>query len=451
MSQRRILIVGEQKLYVKALADTLASYQHQVDTLSDSGSVIAQLDKQAYDLLICEESMTPVSGRDLMQLVRNTLPELPVVLMTDFGTVERAVSAMREGAADYLVKPIDTEFLLDLVARVTRDSQPKPTSDEVIAKDPYSLKLLTLARKVAANEVSVLISGESGTGKEVLARYIHKHSPRANAPFIAINCAAIPENMLEAVLFGHEKGAYTGAIQSNPGKFELAQGGTLLLDEISEMDLGLQAKLLRVLQEKEVERLGGSKTISLDVRVLATTNRVLIEEVHAGNFREDLYYRLNVFPMQLSPLRERTADILPLAEQMIRLHTLVGQIEPRLTEEARQLLENYPWPGNVRELGNVIQRALVLCNGVEIRAEDLHFEASGSLQQPGVLTHAQMALEQSNLNSDMKSHEFDLILKALQNGNGSRKKAAEQLGISPRTLRYKLAKMRERGIELPAA
>lgn len=450
MSQRRILIVGEQKLYVKALADTLASYRHQVDTLGDSNSAIQQLESQDYDLLICEESMTQVSGRELLQLARNLFPDLPVVLMTDFGTVERAVNAMREGAADYLVKPIDTEFLLDLVARVTRDAQPKPVTDGIIARDPASTQLLKLARKVAANEVSVLISGESGTGKEVLARYIHQHSPRHEQPFVAINCAAIPENMLEAVLFGHEKGAYTGAVQSNPGKFELAQGGTLLLDEISEMDLALQAKLLRVLQEREVERLGGRNTIELDVRVLATTNRTLTDEVQAGNFREDLFYRLNVFPMHISPLRERQADIIPLAEQMIRLHTMVGQSEPTLGNAACELLEQYEWPGNVRELGNVIQRALVLCNGVEIRPEDLHFEAAG-LHQHGAAAFAPRLAEKNNLVSDVKSHEFDLILKALQNGNGSRKKAAEQLGISPRTLRYKLAKMRERGIQLPSA
>ncbi len=450
MSQRRILIVGEQKLYVKALADTLASYHHQVDILGDSKAAITQLEHQDYDLLLCEEAMTPVSGRELLQLTRNLFPDLPVVLMTDFGTVERAVSAMREGAADYLVKPIDTEFLLELVARVTRDVQPKPVTDGIIARDPASIQLLKLARKVAANEVSVLISGESGTGKEVLARYIHQHSPRHEQPFIAINCAAIPENMLEAVLFGHEKGAYTGAVQSNPGKFELAQGGTLLLDEISEMDLALQAKLLRVLQEREVERLGGRKTIELDVRVLATTNRRLIEEVQAGNFREDLFYRLNVFPMHILPLRERQADIVPLAEQMIRLHTMVGQNEPTLGHAACELLEQYEWPGNVRELGNVIQRALVLCNGVEIRPEDLHFESAGVLPGNGG-NNATRFTEKNNLVSDVKSHEFDLILKALQNGNGSRKKAAEQLGISPRTLRYKLAKMRERGIQLPTA
>ncbi len=450
MSQRRILIVGEQKLYVKALADTLASYQHQVDTLGDSSVAIAQLEKQDYDLLICEESMAPISGRELLQLAHNLLPHLPVVLMTDFGTVERAVSAMREGAADYLVKPIDTEFLLELVARVTRDTEPKPATDGVIAEDPASVELLRLARKVASNDVSVLISGESGTGKEVLARYIHQHSPRRDHPFVAINCAAIPENMLEAVLFGHEKGAFTGAIQSNPGKFEMAQGGTLLLDEISEMDLALQAKLLRVLQEREVERLGGRNTIQLDVRVLATTNRQLTKEVQAGRFREDLYYRLNVFPMEIRPLRERRADILPLARQMIHLHTMVGQNEPRLSPAAANLLEQYDWPGNVRELGNVIQRALVLCNGIEINPEDLHFE-SAQLRHSGSVTTATQAEERNNLISDVKSHEFDLILKALQNGNGSRKKAAEQLGISPRTLRYKLAKMRERGIQLPSA
>ncbi len=447
MSERRILIVGENKLYSKALADTLESYHHKTHVLNDGHAALALLERQAFDLLLCEESMTQMSGRELLQFAHNKYPDLPIVMLTDFGTVERAVHAMREGAADYLVKPIDTEFLLELVARLTQKQHSEDPDDDVVAHDPQSIELLQLARKVAVNDVSVLISGESGTGKEVLAHYIHKHSPRSNNPFVAINCAAIPENMLEAVLFGHEKGAFTGALQSNPGKFELAQGGTLLLDEISEMALGLQAKLLRVLQEREVERIGSQTTVSLDVRVLATTNRNLAEEVQAGRFREDLYYRLNVFPLNLAPLRERPADIVPLARRLIQRHISMGQRVPVLSAEAHEMLESYGWPGNVRELGNVIQRALVLCNGQEITANDLRFESTMN-QHSTVLAALEGA---GRLNADVKSHEYEIILKALETGNGSRKKAAEQLGISPRTLRYKLAKMREKGIDIPAS
>jgi len=253
--------------------------------------------------------------------------------------------------------------------------------------------------------------------------------------------------MLEAVLFGHEKGSFTGAIQSNPGKFELAQNGTLLLDEISEMPLALQAKLLRVLQEREVERLGSGKTIHLNVRVIATTNRQIKEEVTQGRFREDLYYRINVFPLQIPPLRDRTADIIPLAQQLIKRHIVIGQSVPLIGQDAIQNLEAYTWPGNVRELANVIQRALVLCDGREIRATDLHFEQDNNLQQHSM----QPEIDTGALNNDLKSREYELILKALRRDHGSRKKAAEQLGISPRTLRYKLAKMREYGMEIPDA
>jgi len=253
--------------------------------------------------------------------------------------------------------------------------------------------------------------------------------------------------MLEAVLFGHEKGAFTGAIQSNPGKFELAQNGTLLLDEISEMPLALQAKLLRVLQEREVERLGSGKTVHLDVRVIATTNRHIKEEVTEGRFREDLYYRLNVFPLQISPLRDRTADIIPLAQQLVKRHIVIGQPVPLIGQDAMQNLEAYTWPGNVRELANVIQRALVLYDGREIRATDLHFEQDNNLQQHST----QPEIDAGALNNDLKSREYELILKALRKDHGSRKKAAEQLGISPRTLRYKLAKMREYGMQIPDA
>ncbi len=448
MAKKRILIVGEEKLYAKALADTLEAHDHETFSASDGHSALNHVEQQRFELVICEENMSSMGGRQLLHAIRSISSDLPVILISDFGTVERAVQAMRDGAADYLVRPIDSDFLLELVERIAIKREDESIDEEsFIARDPYSMELLQLARKVAANHVSVLISGESGTGKEVLARYIHQHSSRNQEPFVAINCAAIPDNMLEAVLFGHEKGAFTGAIQSNPGKFELAQNGTLLLDEISEMPLALQAKLLRVLQEREVERIGSGKTIDLDVRVIATTNRDIKEEVKAGRFREDLYYRLNVFPLQLAPLRHRIADIIPLAQQLTKRHVVIGQSVPTIGKDAVQNLEAYAWPGNVRELANVIQRALVLYDGREIRATDLHFEDDHSL----LLHSIPPDIDSGALNNDLKSREYELILKALRKDHGSRKKAAEQLGISPRTLRYKLAKMREYGMEIPDA
>src|SRR6202012_3530268 len=247
---------------------------------------------------------------------------------------------------------------------------------EPVACAPASMRLIELARRVAVSDCTVLIVGESGTGKEVLARFIHRCSPRSREPFIAVNCAAIPENMLEAMLFGYERGAFTGAHASHPGKFEQAQGGTLLLDEITEMPLGLQAKLLRVLQEREVERLGGRTPISLDVRVIATSNRRLREEVSAGRFREDLYYRLNVFPLAPAPLRLRRDDVLPLAMQLLSGRCRPGERIPALSAEAAHLLLTYPWPGNVRELDNLLQRALILVSGPVIRPEHIQFESA---------------------------------------------------------------------------
>lgn len=314
--------------------------------------------------------------------------------------------------------------------------------EPLIAIDPCSRAVVELARRVANSEATVLVSGESGTGKEVLAHYIHRHSKRYKGPFVAINCAAIPENMLEATLFGYEKGAFTGAYQTRLGKFEQAQGGTLLLDEISEMDLDLQAKLLRVLQEREVERLGGGRVIPLDVRILATTNRDLREQIASGRFREDLYYRLNVFPLQLPPLRERTKDILPLARRLAtRRAAEGGRLPPRFTLAAETKLLAHSWPGNVRELDNVIQRALILEEGEALSAQALVFE-------PGI--GAPLATGVEGLSKDLKGHEKQLILDTLARCGGRRKQAAAQLGISERTLRYKLARLRQAGVAIPA-
>jgi len=332
---------------------------------------------------------------------------------------------------------IDPQPLTDRVA---------PAAAEPVASAANSRRLLELAQRVAATECTVLIVGESGTGKEVLARFIHRNSSRAAAPFVAVNCAAIPETMLEAMLFGYERGAFTGAHASHAGKFEQAQGGTLLLDEVTEMSLGLQAKLLRVLQEREVERLGGRSALSLDVRMLATTNRRLREEVAAGRFREDLYYRLNVFPLAILPLRARRDDVLPMAMQLLSARCRPGAPIPALSAEAAHLLLTYPWPGNVRELDNLLQRALILVNGPVIRPEHIQFELANDTT-PAVM----QAAAAPTLASSLDQRERDLILDALRAGNGNRREAAETLGISARTLRYKLARLREAGIDVPAA
>lgn len=345
---------------------------------------------------------------------------------------------------------------------------------EPVACAPHSQRLLELARRVAASDCTVLICGESGTGKEVLSRYVHRRSQRANGPFVAVNCAAIPENMLEAMLFGYERGSFTGAHSAHPGKFEQAQGGTLLLDEVTEMPLGLQAKLLRVLQEKEVERLGGREPLNLDVRIIATTNRRLREEVAAGRLREDLYYRLNVFPLAIAPLRLRRDDILPLAMQLLTAHCRPGSPIPALGAEAAHRLLTYPWPGNVRELDNLLQRALILVNGPVLGPEHIQFESANGIaieEAPAALPRtaalrAEAPVSRSwrpddtapadgagtgSLVGSLIQAERDLILDALRSGQGSRREAAERLGISPRTLRYKLARLREAGVQVPAA
>ena len=333
---------------------------------------------------------------------------------------------------------------------------PTRVEADPVACSPNSQRLADLARRVAASDCTVLIVGESGTGKEVLARFIHSRSPRYGRPFIAVNCAAIPENMLEAMLFGYERGAFTGAHAGHAGKFEQAQSGTLLLDEVTEMPLSLQAKLLRVLQEREVERLGGRTPIPLDVRVLATTNRRLREEVAAGRFREDLYYRLNVFPLAIAPLRQRRDDVLPLAMQLLSGRCRPGERIPALSAEAAHLLLTYAWPGNVRELDNLLQRALILVNGPVIRPEHIQFELANdspaaAAGTAGATGSSEGAGSNNSLADSLVQTERDLILDALRSGQGNRREAAERLGISPRTLRYKLARLREAGVDVPAA
>ncbi|WP_334048185.1 sigma-54-dependent transcriptional regulator [Alteromonas gracilis] len=445
MSKTTILIVEDDAGLREALLDTLLLGNYNVIEADCAEQALLLLSSHAVDLVVSDIQMGDMSGLTLLKNIKAKYPNMPVLLMTAYATIDDAVQAMRDGATDYLSKPFAPEVLLNLVGRYAPAQ--KIISRTPIVADPSSLKLLELSRKVAKSDATVMVMGPSGSGKEVLSRYIHDQSPRSDAPFVAINCAAIPENMLEATLFGYEKGAFTGAIQACPGKFEQAQDGTLLLDEITEMDLALQAKLLRVLQEREVERLGGRKTVKLNVRVIATSNRDLRKAVDAGEFREDLYYRLNVFPIEWRPLCERPGDIVPLAEHLVQRHASsqgLGTI--RLSAAARNKLSQYAWPGNVRELENVVQRALILCENKEIDATDLMIDEDMSAPLEAVQEH----VEDSKLGSELRYQEHQIILDTLLSCNGKRKDVAEKLGISPRTLRYKLARMREDGIEVPA-
>ncbi|GAA3914287.1 sigma-54 dependent transcriptional regulator [Litoribacillus peritrichatus] len=503
MAKQKILVVEDDRDLREALCLTLDVAGYPYEQASSGEMALEILKDTPVNMVISDVNMGGMDGHELLVKIKQNFPGIPVALMTAYGDIERAIDAVRNGAADYLVKPFESETLLQLVKSTLGDQVMTTGSNQPVAEEPSSIELLELAKRVAASESTVLISGESGTGKEVLAQFIHDHSPRSDKPFIAINCAAIPENMLEAILFGHEKGAYTGAVTSAPGKFEQANGGTILLDEISEMEIGLQAKLLRVLQEREVERLGGRRTIKLDVRVVATTNRDLREYVQEGKFREDLYYRLSVFPLQWKPLRERPRDIVPLARRLLKKNgKKMGKGTLKLDASSVQLLTHYPWPGNVRELDNAVQRALVLQQGTVVTADDFRLEMSpppvynasnqaspvvpafepveaqvpasavsssaSSTQTAGVgysenrdiinaeasafSNQAPAGLEslqsEASLGDDLKQREFQVILNTLRSVSGSRKQTSEILGISPRTLRYKLARMRESGLDV---
>jgi two-component system response regulator FlrC len=445
-----ILVVEDDQDLREALCDTLNLAGFTTLAAADGMEALEVLAHKRIALVVSDVRMAKLDGLGLLRHLRSRCPELPMLLMTAYGTIPQAVNAMREGAADYMVKPFDGEVLIAKVCHyLPRD---EVTDGQLVAADPSTQELLEMATRVAGTDLTVMITGESGTGKEVFARLIHHRSSRASGPFVAINCAAIPDNMLEAVLFGYEKGAFTGAHKPYPGKFEQARGGTLFLDEITEMELGLQAKLLRVLQEREVERLGACGTIALDLRVLAASNQDMKMAVHRGRFREDLFYRLNVFPLRVPALRERPADIVPLAKQLLsRAAQGHGQPPLRLSDDARQRLLAYAWPGNVRELDNVLQRALVLCQGSLITATDiplgeLEMEAGAELEAP--LTEDVPGGQ--SLSTDLKRAEQQLLLSALEAGGGNRQLAARKLGISPRTLRYKLSRLRAEGIEVPA-
>ncbi len=437
MTQSRVLLVEDDQDLLEALKLTLANASFIVDAANTSTQALQLLKNKQYDIVLSDINLDKMSGIDLLQYIKKNDYQAAVVLMTAYGKIDDAVFAIKNGAVDYITKPFIANELISKLNKIKLYHSHSPK--ELICEDPHMRKLLDIAAQVAASEASVLISGESGTGKEILARYLHEHSLRKSEPFVAINCAAIPDNMLEAMLFGYEKGAFTGAYQATQGKLELANGGTILLDEISEMPLGLQAKLLRVIQEREVERLGGNKLIKLDVRFISTTNRALAKEVEIGNFRKDLYFRLNVFPLHIPALRERTLDIIPLANHFIQQFSM--QSEMILSEQAILKLIAYQWYGNIRELQNVIQRSIILARNNLILPDVILFEDAHSNQETKDVSN-------DSLEVKMADKENDLILQVLKECNGHREQSANKLGISARTLRYKISRMKKMGIQI---
>jgi two-component system response regulator FlrC len=443
MTQLPVLIVEDDHDLLEALCDTLKLAGYETLSAESGDEALAILKKQIVGLVVSDVQMKNMDGFALLREIKALNPAIPVLLMTAYGDIERAVAAMRAGACDYLLKPFESASLVSYVARYLLPAIEK-NSDGVVAQDPRTSALLSLAMRVAQSSATIMLTGESGCGKEVVAKFIHRQSPRSEHPFIAINCAAIPDHLLEATLFGYEKGAFTGASQSQPGKFEQAQGGTLLLDVVSEMPLALQAKLLRVLQEREVERVGGRKAIPLDIRLIATSNRDMAEMVSRGGFREDLYYRLNVFPLMIPPLRERPLDIVPMAQRILdRNDGRNGQSPLQLSAQAAARLMQHHWPGNVRELENVIQRAMILAMGSIIEIEDLNLpRVEAALEPVDEPVHDQIESDGDDSQLDMKSLEKAHIIETLNAVNGSRKLAVKRLGISERTLRYKLQQYR---------
>ena len=452
--QLPILVVEDDPSLREAIGDTLELAGRSYIAVEGGAEALKVLGEKAVSIVVSDVRMMPMDGITLLKEIRARLPHLPVVLMTAYAEVEKAVDAMRSGACDFLLKPFEPKALL---AHIRKYELPDTgESAGVVAVDPASRELFTMAQRVAQTDATVLLTGESGVGKEVVARFIHRESARKNGPFVAINCAAIPDSLLEATLFGYEKGAFTGAQQAQAGKFEQAQDGTLLLDEVTEMPMGLQAKLLRVLQEREVERVGGKKPVALNIRIVATSNRDMADAVAKGVFREDLYYRLSVFPVLIPSLRERREDIVPIARSFVVEHGgRLGRTGVSLSTAAEQALQTHPWPGNVRELENVIQRALIMAPGKEILPEHLRLvpRPSADVVQPAAavapvvfVSPPEPVLQEGEKRVDnMRDLEREHILRTLAEVGGSRKLTIERLGISERTLRYKLQQYRDEG------
>lgn len=446
---RKILLTDDDYEMRFAMSETLRRCGYTVDIAVSGDEAISKFTSGKFDMVITDVRMANGDGVHVLKEIKKRSPDVPVVLITAYGTIDNAVEAMKLGAFDYIMKPFSVDALEDLVSRGIESARTenKSASSEghpagIVTIDPGMLRLLKTAEEIAFSDVTVLIEGESGTGKEMLARFIHNRSYRAESPFVAINCAAIPDGLLESELFGHEKGAFTGAISKRNGRFIQANTGTILLDEVGEMSLPLQAKLLRVLQERQVDTIGGREPVLIDIRVIATTNRSLKKEVEEGRFREDLYYRLNVFPMVLPPLRDRRVDIPELANHFIKKHQdkrLRGNkvMVTKISAEAYDVLIHNDWKGNIRELENIIERAVLIAEGDTLQPGHLMIDDRSDLQTTPASISAGMSVREM---------ETALILKTLEEVNWNRTKAAKLLNIGVRTLRNKLSEYREEGI-----
>ena len=479
-----VILVEDDEDLREAIAVTLRLNHIDFVTHQRAESVLPLLQPGLKTVLITDYRLPGMNGLDLLKLALKEIPDLPVIVMTAFADAKLAVEALKAGARDFLIKPFVPDQLIEIITRYrppssaieamvasqkSSNTPTKPVAESnkpapaIIAVDPAMINTLARCERVAKTDTSVLITGGSGVGKEIIAHHIHLTSKRATGPYVALNCAAIPDTLLESILFGHEKGSFTGATKSQSGKFEQADGGTLFLDEIGEMPASLQAKLLRVLQDKMVERLGSAEPIKADVRIIAATNRNLEEQVKVGRFREDLYFRLAVFPIHIPELHKRAGDILPLADFFLKRYRLnIGRDDLIFGQSALDVLPQYNWPGNVRELENIIQRAVLLCDGSEIGAEHLEISAQ-SHPNESVSSHTLRENPQNGTNiasnsigqqgqvsgaNDMNSVEREHILKVLAQVGGNRSKAVQILGISERALRYKLKSYKEAGFEV---
>ena len=445
MANKRILVVDDDSYVREATEEILKIKGYEVDTAPEAKTALQKLDEGDYDLILSDIRMPGMTGMELLEAARAKVPDTHIILMTAYGTIENAVEAMKKGAYGYIQKgsadPAEIELLVEQALkyqeterenrRLRSELQERYSFDNMIGKAHCMEQVFDLIGTVADSRATVLVTGESGTGKELVARALHYNSSRRNGPFIRLNCAALPKELMESELFGHEKGAFTGAIKQTRGRFEMADGGTLLLDEISEIDPSLQAKLLRVLQEREFERVGSTQTIKVDVRILATTNRDLQQEVEEGHFREDLYYRLNVIELNLPSLRERKEDIPSLVQHFIdRYNEENGKQIEGITEDALDLLTQYSWPGNIRELENYIERAVVVSRTPVLNVVDF----------PQKITTEPSSRDDDGIHMGMTVHEMErrLIMKTLEGCDGNRTEAATLLAISTRTLRNKL-------------
>jgi len=453
----RLLVVDDEEPQRVMLKAILARVGFEVETVADGKQALERLERESFDLLLTDQRMPRMDGLQLLEGARRLAPDLPVVLMTAHGTVSTAVEAMKRGAADYLTKPFERDELLlviekalrqrrleDEVASLRGELKTRYRLDNIIGASPAMEQLFSLVERVAHTDVPVLIGGESGTGKELVARAVHQHSPRAGGPFVALNCAAVPETLLESEFFGHEKGAFTGATKAHAGRFEQAHGGTLFLDEIGSMRFDLQAKLLRAIQEQEIQRLGSSVTKKVDVRILSATSEDLEQAIQKRTFREDLYYRLNVVPILLPPLRDRVDDVPLLVDHFLtRSAEKFGRGSLTISPDAAERLQRHSWPGNVRELENCVERMTVLSRGDRLTLEDLpaHLR-QGAEAAEGNLSAFDLPADGVRL-EELESH---LIVQALERTRGAIGPAAKLLGLSYKTLQYRIRKF---GLDTP--